>query len=82
MEATAMNNLLQQLHKVVPSFNVASIPRDATGYYASPVHIIAGLIDVTPVYIQKIINHERSVEYMMKLETTFRKLKLEKLNKV
>jgi len=30
-------------------------------------------------YIQKIINHERSDEYMMKLETTFRKLKLQKL---
>ena len=56
MEATAMNDLLQQLHKIVPSFNVASIPKDATGVYASPVHIIAGLIDVTPVYIQKIIN--------------------------
>jgi len=56
MEATAMNDLLQQLHKIVPSFDVASIPKDATGAYASPVHIIAGLIDVTPVYIQKIIN--------------------------
>ena len=52
-----MNDLLQQLHKIVPSFNVASIPKDATGVFASPVHIIAGLIDVTPVYIQKIINH-------------------------
>ena len=56
MEATAMNNLLQQLHDLVPAFNVASIPRDATGVYASPVHIIAGLLNVTPVYIQKILN--------------------------
>ena len=30
-------------------------------------------------YIQKILNHERSNEYMIKLETTFRKLKLQKL---
>ena len=51
-----MNDLLQQLHKIVPAFNVASIPKDSTGVFASPVHIIAGLIDVTPVYIQKIIN--------------------------
>jgi len=51
-----MNDLLQQLHEIVPTFNVASIPKDATGAYASPVHIIAGLIDVTPVYIQKILN--------------------------
>ena len=51
-----MNDLLQQLHKIVPVFNVASIPKDATGAYASPVHIIAGLLDLTPVYIQKIIN--------------------------
>ena len=30
-------------------------------------------------YIQKILNHERSNEYMVKLESTFRKLKLQKL---
>ena len=51
-----MNNLLQQLHDLVPTFNAASIPKDATGSYASPVHIIAGLLNVTPVYIQKILN--------------------------
>lgn len=51
-----MNDLLQQLHEIVPTFNVASIPKDATGAYASPVHIIAGLLNVTPVYIQKILN--------------------------
>jgi len=51
-----MNDLLQQLHELVPAFNVASIPKDATGAYASPVHIIAGLLNVTPVYIQKILN--------------------------
>ena len=45
MTATAMNNLLQQLHDLVPTFNVASIPKDATGAYASPVHIIAGLLN-------------------------------------
>ena len=50
-----MNVLLQQLHKIVPAFNVASVPKDATGAYASPVHIIAGLLDKTPTYIQKII---------------------------
>ncbi len=32
-------------------------------------------------YINKILNHERSNEYMTKLEKTFRKLKLEKINK-
>ena len=56
MTAIAMNVLLQQLHKIVPAFNVASVPKDATGAYASPVHIIAGLIDKTPTYIQKIIS--------------------------
>jgi hypothetical protein len=55
MTAIAMNVLLQQLHKIVPAFNVASVPKDATGAYASPVHIIAGLLDKTPTYIQKII---------------------------
>ena len=57
MTATAMNDFLQQLHDLVPTFNVASIPRDATGVYASPVHIIAELLNVTPSYIQKIINN-------------------------
>ena len=56
MTAIAMNVLLQQLHKIVPAFNVASVPKDSTGAYASPVHIIAGLLDKTPSYIQKIIN--------------------------
>ena len=55
MTAIAMNVLLQQLHIIVPAFNVASVPKDATGAYASPVHIIAGLLDKTPTYIQKII---------------------------
>ena len=55
MTAIAMNVLLQQLHEIVPAFNVASVPKDATGAYASPVHIIAGLLDKTPTYIQKII---------------------------
>ena len=57
MTATAMNDFLQQLHDLVPTFNVASIPRDATGVYASPVHIIAEMLNVTPSYIQKIINN-------------------------
>ena len=56
MTAIAMNEFLQQLHDLVPSFDIASIPRDATGVYASPVHIIAELLNVTPSYIQKIIN--------------------------
>ena len=51
-----MNVLLHQLQEIVPAFNVASVPRDATGSYASPVHIIAGMLDKTPSYIQKIIN--------------------------
>ena len=55
MTAIAMNVLLQQLQEIVPTFNVASVPKDATGAYASPVHIIAGLLDKTPTYIQKII---------------------------
>jgi len=56
MTAIAMNVLLHQLQEIVPAFNVASVPKDATGAYASPVHIIAGLIDKTPTYIQKIIS--------------------------
>jgi hypothetical protein len=56
MTETTMNEFLQQLHDLVPSFDVASIPRDATGVYASPVHIIAEMLNVTPSYIQKIIN--------------------------
>ena len=56
MTAIAMNVLLHQLQEIVPTFNVASVPKDATGAYASPVHIIAGLLDKTPSYIQKIIN--------------------------
>ena len=32
-------------------------------------------------YIQKILNHEYSNKYVTKLESAFRKLKLEKLNK-
>jgi len=51
-----MNDFLQQLHDLVPAFDVASIPRDATGVFASPVHIIAGLLDVTPEYIQTQLN--------------------------
>ena len=51
-----MNVLLHQLQEIVPAFNVASVPKDATGSHASPVHIIAGLLDKTPTYIQKIIN--------------------------
>jgi hypothetical protein len=54
--AIAMNVLLHQLQEIVPTFNVASVPKDATGAYASPVHIIAGMLDKTPSYIQKIIN--------------------------
>jgi len=56
MTAIAMNVLLHQLQEIVPAFNVASVPKDATGAYASPVHIIAGMLDKTPTYIQKIIN--------------------------
>ena len=56
MTTIAMNVLLHQLQEIVPVFNVASVPKDATGAYASPVHIIAGLLDKTPTYIQKIIN--------------------------
>ena len=47
MTATAMNDFLQQLHDLVPTFDVATIPRDATGVYASPVHIISELLNVT-----------------------------------
>jgi len=32
-------------------------------------------------FIEKILNHKRSNEYITKLESVFRKLKLEKLNK-
>ena len=56
MEATAMNDLLQQLHDLVPAFNVASIPRDATGVFASPVHIIAGLLNNKLETIKKSLN--------------------------
>ena len=49
-----MNDLLQQLHDLVPTFNVASIPKDATGAYASPVHIIAGLLNLKLETIKKI----------------------------
>jgi methyltransferase-like protein len=56
MTTIAMNVLLHQLQEIVPAFNVASVPKDATGSHASPVHIIAGLLDKTPTYIQKIIN--------------------------
>ena len=49
-----MNDLLQQLHDLVPNFNVASIPKDATGAYASPVHIIAGLLNLKLETIKKI----------------------------
>ena len=56
MEATAMNNLLQQLHDLVPAFNVASIPRDASGVFASPVHIIAGLLNNKLETIKKSLN--------------------------
>jgi hypothetical protein len=38
MTAIAMNVLLHQLQEIVPAFNVASVPKDATGAYASPVH--------------------------------------------
>ena len=55
MTAIAMNVLLQQLQERVPTYNVALVPKDATGAYASPVHIIAGLLKVTSVYIQRII---------------------------
>ena len=54
MEATAMNNLLQQLHDLVPDFDVASIPRDATGVFASPVHIIAELLNLKLETIKKL----------------------------
>ena len=51
-----MNNLLQQLHDLVPAFNVASIPRDASGVFASPVHIIAGLLNNKLETIKKSLN--------------------------
>ena len=49
-----MNDFLQQLQDLVPAFDVASIPRDATGVYASPVHIIAGLLNLKLETIKKI----------------------------
>ena len=49
-----MNDFLQQLHDLVPAFNVASIPRDASGVFASPVHIIAGLLNKKLETIKKI----------------------------
>jgi len=49
-----MNDFLQQLHDLVPSFNVASIPRDATGAFASPVHVIAGLLNLKLETVKKI----------------------------
>lgn len=48
-------------------------------------HTIFGYSGLTPediiikIYINKILNHERSNEYITKLEHIFRKLKLEKL---
>ena len=54
MTATAMNDFLQQLHDLVPTFNVASIPKDAIGAYASPVHIIAELLNKKLETIKKI----------------------------
>lgn len=51
-------------------------------------HVVLGYSDSTPEdvlidkYINKILNHERSNEYMMKLERTFRKLKLKKINRL
>jgi len=54
MEATAMNDFLQQLHDLVPAFDVASIPRDATGVFASPVHIVAEMLNLKLETIKKI----------------------------
>ena len=51
-----MNDLLQQLHDLVPAFDVASIPRNATGVFASPVHIIAGLLNNKLETIKKSLN--------------------------
>jgi hypothetical protein len=51
------------------------------------IHVVFGYSNSTPEdviiqkYINKILNHERSNEYMTKLEKTFRKLKLEKISK-
>ena len=53
MEATAMNDFLQQLQDLVPAFDVASIPRDVTGVYASPVHIIVGLLNLKLETVKK-----------------------------
>lgn len=50
-------------------------------------HVVFGYSNSTPEevviqkYLDKILNHERSNEYMTKLEKTFRKLKLEKISK-
>ena len=54
MTATAMNDFLQQLHDLVPAFDVASIPKDSTGVYASPVHIIAELLNLKLETIKKL----------------------------
>jgi len=54
MTATAMNDFLQQLLDLVPTFNVASIPKDATGVFASPVHIIAELLNLKLETIKKL----------------------------
>jgi len=49
-----MNDFLQQLHDLVPTFNVASIPKDSTGVFASPVHIVAGLLNLKLETIKKL----------------------------
>jgi len=48
-----MNDFLQQLQDLVPAFDVASIARDATGVFASPVHIIAGLLNLKLETVKK-----------------------------
>jgi hypothetical protein len=50
------------------------------------IHTIFGVTNLVPddviiqKYINKILNHERSNEYINKLEKIFRKFKLEKIN--
>lgn len=50
------------------------------------IHTVFGYTNSTPdevviqKYINKILNHERSNEYISKLERAFRKLKLERIN--
>ena len=56
-----MNVLLQQLHSIVPAFNIASIPQDATGVFASPVHIIAELLSKNPGYITRQLNSSKII---------------------